>query len=406
MNGGCMSDFGIAFPKKNFAVRDLSIPIHRDGKVKYFCKKFNNMKFKIGDKVKFLNDHGGGVVSKVVTSNLVHVKIEDGFEIPTLTNELVLVQDTSMFGGHQSEVFSVPQQNRPAPPPEPEEVIYDERSSRLDVFKAKGEDKKGIYLAYVPQDQRWLLTGLLDIYLINYTEYDVLFSMFLRKQNGAWEGADYDAMKPNTKILLATIEREEIEKWSYGVLQAMYHRDASAKVLAPVNSTFSIKPAKLFRENSYLDSSFLNDKSFLFLINEVGIQPAVAESELDEKYDEEVAMQHAKPKQPEEVINKHKTGPREAVVDLHIGELTDDYSKMTNVDMLNFQLNYFVRCLESAIKGYLTKVTFIHGVGEGVLKNRMMEILKQYDHVQSRDASLKNFGYGATEVLIWHSSFA
>jgi dsDNA-specific endonuclease/ATPase MutS2 len=74
--------------------------------------------------------------------------------------------------------------------------------------------------------------------------------------------------------------------------------------------------------------------------------------------------------------------------------------------MLNYQLNYFVRCLESAIRGYLTKVTFIHGVGDGVLKAKMQEILNKYDTVKTRDASLKNFGYGATEVLIWHSSFA
>jgi hypothetical protein len=369
-------------------------------------QKINIMKFKLGDKVKFLNDHGGGVVSKIVTSNLVHVKIEDGFEIPTLTNELVIVQDPSMFGGHQSEVFSVPKQNSPASQPVHEEVVYDERSSKLEIFKARGNDKKGIYLAYVPQDQRWLITGSLDVYLVNFTDYDILFSMFLRSPGGAWEGIDYDAMKPNTRILLDSIDREELERWSYGVLQIMYHRDKSSKVLAPVNSTFRIKPAKMFRETAYLDSSFLNEKAFLFFVNEVDSQQAVAESELNEKYDEEVKMQQAKPKQPEEVINKHKTSPREAVVDLHIGELVDDYSKMDNVDMLNYQLNYFVKCLESAIKGYLTKITFIHGVGEGVLKNKMMEILKEYNNVQVRDASLKNFGYGATEVLIWHSSFA
>jgi dsDNA-specific endonuclease/ATPase MutS2 len=54
----------------------------------------------------------------------------------------------------------------------------------------------------------------------------------------------------------------------------------------------------------------------------------------------------------------------------------------------------------------LTKVTFIHGVGDGVLKTKMMDILKEYDNIRVQDASLKKFGYGATEVLIWHSSFA
>lgn len=364
------------------------------------------MKFKIGDKVKFLNDHGGGVVSKIVTSNLVHVKIEDGFEIPTLTSELVISEDNSMFQGHQSEVFSVPQDNRRPPQPEPEEVVYDDRISKLEIFKARGEDKKGIYLAYVPHDQRWLLTGSLDVYLINYTGNDVLFSLFLRKPNGAWAGTDYDAMKPDTKILLATIDREEIEKWSYGVLQAMYHRDSSDKVLAPVNSVFSFKPARLFKEGSYHESSFLDGKAFIFRINDISTQPATAESEIDEKFDEETKTEHAKAKEPEEVINKHKTSPREAVVDLHIGELVDDYSKMNNTEMLNYQLNYFVRCLESAIRSYLTKVTFIHGVGEGVLKSKMKELLNEYDNVKTRDASLKNFGYGATEVLIWHRNFA
>ncbi len=363
------------------------------------------MKFKVGDKVKFLNENGGGVVSKVITSNMVHVKIEDGFEIPTMNNELVLETIVSPFQMHPSASYREEQHKEPVSQPA-DEVVYDERSTKLEIFKAKGEDKKGIYLAWVPQDQKWLLTGLLDVYLINYTDYDVLFSLFLKKSNGAWEGMDYDAMKPNTKILLNSIDREEIEKWSSGVLQVLFHKDLSSKILSPANSTFRFKPAKLFRESAYQESSFLNDFAFLLLANEINIQPVVAKSELDEKFDEEVKIEKAKPKQPEEIINKHKTSPREAVVDLHIGELTEDYSKMNNIDMLNYQMNYFVSCLESALRGYLTKVIFIHGVGEGVLKTKMMEILKEYDNIQFRDASMNKFGYGATEVLIWHSNFA
>jgi hypothetical protein len=34
------------------------------------------MKLKVGDKVKFLNESGGGIVSKVVSPKLVHVTIE------------------------------------------------------------------------------------------------------------------------------------------------------------------------------------------------------------------------------------------------------------------------------------------------------------------------------------------
>ncbi len=366
------------------------------------------MKLKVGDKVKFLNEHGGGVVSKVISSNLVHVKIEDGFEIPTMTSELVKVQEEEQTASHlfMDSGMAAAETHKTPDTHQEEEIVYDDRISPLEVFRAKGDDKKGIYLAYVPQDQRWMLTGMLDIYLVNFTDYDILFSLFLRKANGAWEGMDYDAVKSNSKVLLNSIHREEIEKWSYGIVQVLYHKDLSSKVLSPANCTFSFKPAKLYRENVYQGSSFLNEKAFLLTLNEIAQQPASAESEHDEKYGEEVQMQNAKPRQPEEVINKHKTSPREAVVDLHIGELVDDYSKMSNIEMLNFQLNYFVKCLESAIKNYLTKVIFIHGVGDGVLKSKMLEILEAYENVQVKDASLKKFGYGATEVLIWHSNFA
>ena len=363
------------------------------------------MKFKIGDKVNFLNDNGGGIVTKIISASLVNIQIEDGFEIPTLTNELVLANELVSFDRKRGDFFTSSRSAVAPPVPEKEEPVhFDNRTSKLRIFKAKGDDKKGLYLAYVPQDQRWLLTGLIDIYLVNYTGYEVLFSLFLRKENGAWEGRDYDAIPPESRLLLASIDREDIELWTYGVIQALYHKELSDSVLAPVNSTFSFKPARLYRENVYIDSSFLQEKAFLFLVNEIATQQAVAERSEDEKYDEEVQMQNAKPQQPKEIIDKHKTSPREAVVDLHIGELTEDYSKMSNQEMLNLQLNYFVRCLESAIKNYLTKITFIHGVGDGILKSKIMEILRAYDNVKTRDASMKDFGYGATEVLIWHRS--
>lgn len=367
------------------------------------------MKFKVGDKVRFLNEAGGGVVSRVISSNLVHVKIEDGFEIPTATSELVPDQRDTQDSSHlfMDEPVSVPDysENENETGPE-EEVVYDDRITPLEIFRAKAKNKKGVYLAFVPQDQRFLLTGLMDVFLINFTDYDLLFSMFLRKANGAWQGMDYDAVKPRSKVLLNTIKREEIEKWSYGIVQLMYHKDISSKVLTPANCTFSFKPAKLYRENSYIESAFLAEKAFLMFLNEIEVHPVAAESEIEEKKEEEeIKTQHAKQEKPEEVINKHKTGPREAVVDLHIGELIEDYSKMSSTEMLNYQLNYFVKCLEGAIRNYLTKVTFIHGVGDGVLKNKMYEILYTYENVKTKDASLKNFGYGATEVLIWHSNF-
>ena len=50
-----------------------------------------NMTLNIGDKVRFLNDVGGGRVSGFQKGGIVLVEDEDGFEIPVKQNEVVLV---------------------------------------------------------------------------------------------------------------------------------------------------------------------------------------------------------------------------------------------------------------------------------------------------------------------------
>jgi len=56
------------------------------------------MKFKIGDKVRFLNTTGGGTIVKEINTFMVSVAIEDGFEIPTLTSELVAIESAGASG--------------------------------------------------------------------------------------------------------------------------------------------------------------------------------------------------------------------------------------------------------------------------------------------------------------------
>ena len=47
------------------------------------------MKFNIGDKVSFLNERRAGVIKQILHNNVFSVEIEDGFEIPVASSELV-----------------------------------------------------------------------------------------------------------------------------------------------------------------------------------------------------------------------------------------------------------------------------------------------------------------------------
>jgi len=90
----------------------------------------------------------------------------------------------------------------------------------------------------------------------------------------------------------------------------------------------------------------------------------------------------------------------EMIVDLHIEKLMEDYYGLTNSEKLDIQTTHFRRKLAMAINGHITKVVFIHGVGNGVLRQAIRELLTTYEGIVYSDASYKQFGAGATEVRI------
>lgn len=96
---------------------------------------------------------------------------------------------------------------------------------------------------------------------------------------------------------------------------------------------------------------------------------------------------------------KERNAPK-MEVDLHINQLIKSNKGMSNYDMLNLQMETAKRQLEFAIRNRIQKVVFIHGVGEGVLKEELKYLFGRYDNVKYYDAEYQKYGLGATEVYI------
>lgn len=88
-------------------------------------------------------------------------------------------------------------------------------------------------------------------------------------------------------------------------------------------------------------------------------------------------------------------------VDLHINQLVKNAKGLGNYEMLNLQLDTAKRQLEFAISKRIQKVVFIHGVGEGVLKEELHYLFNKYENVKHYDANYQKYGLGATEVYIY-----
>jgi len=104
---------------------------------------------------------------------------------------------------------------------------------------------------------------------------------------------------------------------------------------------------------------------------------------------------------PKKYSKKRTLPPME--VDLHINQLVNNSTGMSNFDMLDLQISTAKRKLEFAIDNKIQKIVFIHGVGAGVLKSELHFLFKKYA-VKSYEASFQKYGQGATEVYIIQNS--
>jgi len=169
-----------------------------------------------------------------------------------------------------------------------------------------------------------------------------------------------------------------------------------------MNADFKIKPTRFYKEENYIDSSFLQEKALVLTLGRLSDIPENQSrfSKFSDKEAPEIQNKKATQLKSESILDAHQINASTAEIDLHIGELVEDYYLLDNAEMLKIQLDYFTKCLESAFINKTKKLIFIHGVGAGVLKNEMIKILKTYDNLHYFDASMAKYGVGATEVFI------
>jgi len=350
------------------------------------------MKFKVGDKVKFLNEKGGGVVSRIISGSLVYVATEDGFELPTATGDIIKMEAETKAEKMFSEDFDVDLSKTLAEAAPGSEMAENTR------VRVGAEEKKGYFLAFVPADQQWFITGDMEIRLVNHSKKDILYNILLLDGEQQYFGFDYGSVEAGSSSQIDTIDREGLTGWTDGIIQILVHSEEEAYL--PLHTNFHIKASKFSSEGSYQESGLMREKAIIFRLAEASGLRKVAGKHETVKIEEEPMLLEAREQHQETLIGKHAVGPHAAVVDLHIGEIVDNIAGLSSHDMFLLQINYFVKTLESAMAHNFRKVTYIHGIGNGILKNAILEKLKEYEGLQDKSASLADYGQGAIDVLI------
>jgi hypothetical protein len=354
----------------------------------YLC----NMKFHKGDKVRFLNDTGEGVVTKILSSEMVMVEIEDGFEYEYPAEQLVPAEPILSSPGVTKDKGQVTGGN---------EIENSELTPNSTLQTPNLPD--GIYLAFIPKHQQFPSAGEIDLVFYNHSDYDIYFTISL-KDGRDWVCIQSGALGPRRNLKIDTLTPQEIDEWGIVKTDLIFFSEDYYEHRQPVSDQLKLKGVKFFKDSTYTDDLLTGKRAY---VSEIEILENISSDETEKPFlnnDDIKKMLEAKEKnltEKKSSIPHLKNQQLEKEVDLHIEELMDNWSGMTNAQLIDVQLRKMQKELDEAISNRYQRIVFIHGVGNGRLKSEVRKILSSYKGIRFHDASYQRYGFGATEVEIY-----
>lgn len=352
---------------------------------------------KVGDKVRFLNTTGGGIVRGFKGKDQVLVEDEDGFDIPALIRECVVVGGENEMQVHSSNRPKVQpqpqvQQSAPKPQPKQEEVKIEET--------AEGE-RMNIYLAYLPlEPTKVMLQSGYEAYFINDSNYYLFFN-YMNRHNNSWVSRYNGLIEPNTKIFLEEFGKEDLNDLERICVQLIaFKKDKPYSLKNSISVELHLDTVKFYKQHCFMENDFFEEDAMVYPIvrNDVPERELlVSAADLKEAMYQKVQEDRRAP----QTIVKKKSDSAVLEVDLHITELLDNTNGLSNADMLTYQLDKFHEILGKYANHKGQKIVFIHGKGDGVLRKAIEKELKtRYKQYYYQDASFREYGFGATMVTI------
>lgn len=342
---------------------------------------------KIGDEVRFLTTTGGGIVKGFQGKDIILVEDETGFEIPVLAKECVLISAGNKEQVRQTSKSVIFQ------PLEEKKV-----EEKYEIIETKDGERLSVHLVYLANDLKNLSTSDFECYLVNDSNYFLAYN-YISATNKGWISRENGVVEPNTKIFIDEFSRSNLnEMESVGLQFIAYKEDKAFELKKPISQEIRIDTTKFYKLHSFKENDFFDEKAIVYTVIEKDKEKkgsAVSPQELQE------AMMSKEVDRPKRQRIEKKEKHSVIEVDLHTHEILETTAGLDNSDILEYQLKIFREVMEENKKKKGQRIVFIHGKGEGVLKNAVIdEIKKNYKSVTYQDASFQEYGFGATMVII------
>jgi hypothetical protein len=287
------------------------------------------MDIRKGDKVKFLNESGGGIVVRIIDGKQALVQIDDGFEIPVLITQLVKTESSGERAFEASKQdYKLKQTDQKQ---KTEKPIFATIPSQL---TSKDPIKPLFAIAHI-SEKLDADNANFELFLLNDGEYFIYYIVALEKIERL-QLLEKGDLEPEMKVSLGIFNFNELLALDAIVFDLFFYDEREYRAQQPIHYRLNLKSLNLLRQGNYTDNEYFYEQAYVLNLSKT------------EKEDSEFKKSNLKNEEAKTPIKKQQ--PKEPdieVVDLHIEEIVDNNpGSLSNGEIINIQMARFTTCME------------------------------------------------------------
>lgn len=215
---------------------------------------------KIGDQVRFLSEVGGGSVSGFQGKNIVLVEDEDGFEIPMLMQDVVVVGNEEYdIGKVNTIVREKPLPSKASESEEPEEKPITFKPKPLE--RREGE-RLNLYLSFLPDEVKEISSTGFESYLVNDSNYYMQVSL-MSAEGASWKLRFCGIIEPNSKLFVEAFDRSQVNDLERLCVQTIAWKQDKPFTLKPAITTeLRLNLTKFYKLHVFQPNEFFNEPNW------------------------------------------------------------------------------------------------------------------------------------------------
>lgn len=314
---------------------------------------------KAGDKIKLVRDKEEGVIVQAKGKGIFEIELEDGFNLEVHFSEITLMASDDAVMGEE----------------EPEPVFEPKKE-----IEVKEQTEENVFLLFKIEGKH------LEVELINTTKTDYHIAYYRKERNSVQPQRAF-VLEKERSVALKDISMTTIQSNVSLIFQYLPFDINSNGLLHPGQWSQKLTGDLLMKKDETIAG--INKKGKVIRFVELHQDINVEELKMN------MFSSTAIPEPEPELLHAN----RQLEIDLHIENLVNDIASTPREDYLSIQLKSFENELDKAIVRSQDHITFIHGVGDGILRHQIHKHLSGHPHISFfKDANKEKFGYGATYI--------